>query len=256
MSAGAKVPVLKATGLDQAFFQRIGGTQVQTEAAKFVIPVGNLANPEPLVVPQGAANAGDPILDWEGNPIGKEGVVFYNGGDNSWVGAPNGTGIIISNEVSEAQAQHMLTAYHQYIGPNNTSLERLKTYLMGPHKVGGVDTYNSTLGFAKKNFSPVGDGTLALRALEQDFGWMHRERNPIPAVFISDGFVLKRPGAEETISYEAGALLLAQPGEDFSSAIQPDIAARTYNVAATGLSVSTENVMVMSAATLMAKIDG
>lgn len=75
-------------------------TAIISSAQKFIIPVPVLgASGEPLIYPEGAEKAGEPILDYESNPIGDRGIVFFNGKDQSWQAAKgDGEAVIISTK--------------------------------------------------------------------------------------------------------------------------------------------------------------
>ena len=108
-----------------------------SNAQKFILPIPSTAG-EPLVYPQGAKTKGatgelesingQPILDWQGKPIGKEGIVFFNAKDQSWQAVvSDGQGVVIMNQVTEEQSQK-LTAKIQELAnsPQELKLKQIK----------------------------------------------------------------------------------------------------------------------------------
>ena len=78
---------------------------VVSAAQKFVIPVAAFDDADPLVYPGGTEKAGQPITDWQGNPVGAKGLVFFNQTDQCYQAAPSdGRSVIIINEVTAEQA--------------------------------------------------------------------------------------------------------------------------------------------------------
>jgi hypothetical protein len=83
-----------------------GSTEVISSAQKFIVPVPAWGRAgEPLVYPKGHEREGQPVLDFQGKPVGARGLVFFNGKDKSWQAvAGDGQGVIIINEVTPDQA--------------------------------------------------------------------------------------------------------------------------------------------------------
>ncbi|MEO1446404.1 MAG: hypothetical protein AAFV46_09235, partial [Cyanobacteria bacterium J06635_11] len=60
-------------------------TAVMSDAYKFIIPVpAQQEGAEPLVYPEGHAQAGQPIVDYKNRPIGDWGLVFFNAKDQAY----------------------------------------------------------------------------------------------------------------------------------------------------------------------------
>ena len=66
-------------------------TPVISQAQKFILPVPAFDNGgEEPDYPINHELAGEPITDWQGNPVGETGVVFFNAKDQAWQAARRG----------------------------------------------------------------------------------------------------------------------------------------------------------------------
>lgn len=199
-------------------------TPVISNAQKFILPVPAFADGgEPLVHPNGQKQ-GQPITDWQGNPIGDRGVVFHNPKDSSTQGVQgDGTGVIIMNEVTAAQAEKLKGKVNQMGGnPNDFNVDQVKELLdYAKNDLGIKDMYNSDKGFVGSKMNQIESHSSGIEA----YG-LHRrdDRDVCQAVFVSE--VGRFTGNETTHSYSNGAVILQQ-GDDHRL-IQPAEFERTY----------------------------
>jgi hypothetical protein len=204
------------------------GASVISSAQKFILPIPNLhGNGEPLVYPDGD-DAGKQIADWEGNPIGDEGVVFFNAKDQAWQAVPaDGTGVVIMNQATEEQAADL----HQKIdtvlqGTGRTisqlTLEETKEIITyAAQDLALDDMYNSDTGFIESKMTPVGPPSKA-----EAFGVYKRDdRDICQAIYISGQGEFQGPAATPQ-KFEDGAVILQQG--DSVRLIQPDAFEETY----------------------------
>lgn len=199
------------------------GAEVVSNAQKFVIPVPTFEG-EALIYPEGAKDkdgksiAGNPIVDWQGQPIGEKGVVFFNPKDQAWQAVKSdGQGVVILNQVTEPQGQKLIAKIKDLTGgdPSLLSLDQFKDVLsFATSEVGWEkpDMYNSDRDFIKKKMN-------ALEATDTgiaQFGLFRRDDRDVckallaegPAEFqapTSGGVLVKQPIGEE------GGVLLRQP---------------------------------------------
>ena len=199
------------------------GAEVVSNAQKFVIPVPQFEG-EALIYPEGAKDkdgksiAGNPIVDWQGQPIGEKGVVFFNPKDQAWQAVKSdGQGVVILNQVTEPQGQKLIAKIKDLTGgdPSLLSLSQFKDILsFASSEVGWEkpDMYNSDRDFIKKKMN-------ALEATDTgiaQFGLFRRDDRDVckallaegPAEFqapTSGGVMVKQPIGEE------GGVLLRQP---------------------------------------------
>lgn len=204
-------------------------TSVISNAQKFIIPIPVLEDGEPLVYPKGQAKAGEPILDYEGKPIGESGIVFFNYEDKTVQAAPgDGRGVVIINEVTEEQAN----ALYEEIGkfgkePANWNLQILKSVIAFAHnQLGLLDMYNSTQDFIKENMTDVGKKDKYTTNI---FGFKKRDdRDVLQAIYIPGSFIFEGPAATPQ-QFENGGVIVEQGGK--MRGIQPEIFLRTYRFA-------------------------
>jgi hypothetical protein len=205
-------------------FSPENSTAVISNAQKFILPVPAFADGgEPLVHPRGDKQ-GQPITDWEGKPIGERGVVFSNPKDMSTQGVQgDGSGVIIMNEVTAAQAEKLKGKVNQMGGdPNAFSVDQVKDLLSyAKNDLGIKDMYNSDKGFVGSKMNQIESHSSGIEA----YG-LHRrdDRDVCQAVFVSE--VGRFTGNETTHSYSNGAVILKQ-GDDHRL-IQPAEFERTY----------------------------
>ena len=138
-----------------------------SNAQKFILPIPAAVG-EPLVYPAGATQendagevvsiAGQPILDWEGNAIGEQGVVFFNAKDRSWQAVGNdGQGVIIMNQVTEDQSKRLIEKIRSHAdSPMELILEQIKAVLrFAQEDLKITDMYNSGRDFIKQKMNPI-----------------------------------------------------------------------------------------------------
>ena len=198
------------------------GADVVSNAQKFVIPVPSFEG-EPLVYPAGAKDkngneiGGNPIADWQGQPIGDKGVVFFNQKDQAWQAVKSdGQGVVIMNQMTEAQADLMMSK----IGgdPNKMNLEQFKAVLTyaNSDEVGCKDMYNSDRDFISKKMNAMETSTTGI----PQFGLFRRDDRDVckalvaegPAEFeapTTGGITVKQPIPKE------GGMLVRQPDGKF-----------------------------------------
>jgi hypothetical protein len=188
-----------------------GAKPVISAAQKFVIPVAAFADADPLVDPRGTEKAGRPITDWQGNPIGEKGIVFYNQIGRCWQAAPSdGCSVIIINEVTAEQAV-ALEKFARDLGESisalsKSSLELLLAYARSA--LGLVDMYNSNDEFVRSKMTPVrGGGDRAVRPS----GLMKRDdRDICQAVFVTGPAHFQGPAVTAQQIPADGAFIVRQ----------------------------------------------
>jgi len=207
-------------------------TAVISSAQKFIVPVPAFGG-EPLVYPAGHEKSGQPIVDFEGRPIGANGLIFFNDKDQSVQAvAGDGQGVIIINEVTADQAARL----HQKVGgftpdPNALTLNQLKQvleYARSDLKLG--DMYNSTRAFVREKMTPAADGQVAAGngKVSDDYGFKKRDdRDICRAVYVSGPFVLEGPAATPQVFEDGGVIV--RHGDDYRG-VQPDVFVRTYRL--------------------------
>lgn len=209
-------------------------TPVISNAQKFIIPVPAFKdNGEPLVYPKNHEKPGQPILDYEGKPIGSRGIVFFNFKDHSLQAAPgNGKAVIIVNEVTREQALKLEQEIEKIKSePESLSLTELKQIIGYAHdQLNLTDMYNSTHSFVKKNMtSVVSDETSKKRKVNAVYGFKKRDNRDInQAIYIPGEFVFEGPAATPQ-KFKDGGVIIEHRGE--MRGIQPDIFMRTYQLA-------------------------
>lgn len=204
-------------------------TAVISNAQKFIIPIPVLEDGEPLVYPKDQTKAGEPILDYEGKPIGKSGIVFFNYEDKTVQAAPgDGRGVVIINEVTEEQANALYAEIGKFgKEPANWNLRILKSVIAFAHnQLGLSDMYNSTQDFIKENMTDVSKKDKHATSV---FGFKKRDdRDVLQAIYIPGAFIFEGPAATPQ-QFENGGVIVEQGGK--MRGIQPDIFLRTYRFA-------------------------
>ncbi len=117
---------------------------------KFIIPVPRFMDGgEPLVYPIGHEKSGSPIVDWKGDPIGQEGIVFMNGVDSSVQAAPSdGRSVIIVNNVTEEFLTIFSDIFSRYgTSIHNFSFAQFKSLIGEIYTYGAIDMYNSDVDY-------------------------------------------------------------------------------------------------------------
>lgn len=207
-------------------------TAVISSAQKFIIPVPALgAGGEPLIYPEGAEKAGGPILDYEGNPIGDLGIVFFNAKDRAWQAAKgDGEAVIIINEVTAEQADKLYQKVAQFqLDPNDLTLAELKQVIaFAQETLGLVDMYNSSRSFIEAKMTPaIADQVPTANGQPIDaYGFKKRDDRDInQAIYIPGEFVFEGPSASPQ-EFADGGVIVEQGGK--MRGVQPDIFVRTY----------------------------
>jgi hypothetical protein len=188
---------------------------VISTAQKFVIFIPPLeGGGEPLVYPSGHKNAGKPIVDWEGKPIGERGILFFNPTDRSVQAvAGDGTGVVIINQVTADQAAA--------ISGHHGGLKETLAYAW--EAFGLADAYNSDTETVRTTMNPVGhagggsgryarDGKDICRAVRLTGSGEFLGPAASPQKF-SDGAVIVQQGS---------AVRLVQPGVFRNTYTHPD----------------------------------
>jgi hypothetical protein len=232
-SSQSQVEVRKIRPADLQF-DPATSTLVISSAQKFIIPVPAFGGSgEPLVHPKGDEKAGKPILDYEGKPIGKRGLVFFNTKDRSRQAvAGDGQGVIIINEVTKEQADQLYQKIQSFQqDPNNLTLSQLKQVLeFANEELGLGDMYNSTRSFVKTQMTPAVTGEvpqLGGKEIEA-YGLKKRDdRDLCRAVYIPGKFVFEGLAASPQV-FEDGGVIVKQ-GDEFRG-VQPEIFLRTYRL--------------------------
>lgn len=209
-------------------------TAVISNAQKFILPVPAFgARGEPLVYPPSYEKAGQPILDYQGNPVGDRGLVFFNGKDQSWQAVKgDGEGVVIINEVTQDQAQKLYEKVLEFQpDPNHLTLDELKQVLaFAQEQLGLVDMYNSSRTFIRENMTPViATAVPRLDGKEiEAYGFKKRDARDInQAIYIPGNFVFAGPAASPQ-EFENGGVIVEQGGK--MRGVQPDIFVRTYQL--------------------------
>ena len=204
-------------------------TPVVSGAQKFVLPIPKLKDGEPLIHSEGA-QAGQPITDWQGNPIGDKGVVFVNDKDGATQAVKgDGNGVVIINLVTEEQAAKLTAKINEFNSdPTQLSLDEIKKVLQYARETCGLtDMYNSDKDFISSKMSAVGAGTgVGVPA----YGLYKRDDHDIcHAVFVPGSGEFQGPAATSQ-KFSNGVVILQQQGQDGISvrAIQPDAFEASY----------------------------
>ncbi len=207
-----------------------------SNAQKFILPIPATTG-EPLVYPKGATKAvketgkseiisGQPILDWQGKPIGKEGIVFFNAKDKSWQAvASDGQGVVIMNQVTEEQGKKLTAKVQQFSkDPQELELKQIKDLLKyAQDELGIKDMYNSDREFINSKMNPLESLNSGIEA----FG-LHRrdDRDICQAIFVEGKGEFQGPAATAQ-KFENGAVVIKQ-GKS-TRLIQPEIFKKTYS---------------------------
>ncbi|MBN9304825.1 MULTISPECIES: hypothetical protein [unclassified Devosia] len=217
---------MKTITIEELYFA--DAVKVISSAQKYIIPIPELSDGEPLIYPGGSRGKdgslveGMPIVDWQGNAIGQSGVVFYNGKDRAVQAARgDGSGVIIMNEVNDQQAKKLTSFIEQLAGtPEALSLAQIKAVLEMARGLGLEDTYNSDRGFVQSKMSPVGD-------LGADGFGLHKrdDRDICPAIRLTGEGTFAGPAATPQ-QFRDGAVIVRQ-GDNYRL-IQSDVFERTY----------------------------
>lgn len=206
-------------------------TPVISKAQKFSIPVPAFGSTgELLIYPKEHSKAGQPILDYKGNPIGERGIVFFNEKDQSWQAAPgDGESVIIINEVTQQQAEKLHRRIHDIQpSPDKLSVTQLKQVLdYAKQELGLNDMYNSTRAFIREEMTPI--NSEASEGADDVYGLKKRDdRDVNQAIYIPGEFLFEGPTASPQ-QFTNGGIIIEQGGK--MRGIQPEIFSRTYTLA-------------------------
>ncbi|WP_221392440.1 hypothetical protein [Dyadobacter sp. NIV53] len=208
-------------------------TPVISNAQKFILPVPAFKQGgEPLVYPKEDPKAGQQIVDYEGKPIGKSGIVFFNYKDKSWqAAAGDGKGVIIINEVTQEQAEKLdaeISKLHS--NPADLTLNELKDVIsFAKDKLKLDDMYNSTRTFIKEKMTPVLTEKDSKKNKDEAYGFKKRDDRDInQAIYVPGEFVFEGPAASPQ-KFKNGGVIVEQGGK--MRGVQPDIFIRTYKLA-------------------------
>ena len=185
---------------------------VISAAQKFILPVAEFDDADPLIYPGGTDKAGQPITDWQGTPIGEKGIIFFNKIDRCYQAAPsNGRSVIIINEVTAEQAfgiDAFIRSLDEKIDNlSKSSLELVLAY--AERELGLVDIYNSNDDFIRAKMSPIDDATGNFSG--RPWGWMKRnDRDICHAVFVKGPARFAGPAATPQEIPVLGAFILRQ----------------------------------------------
>ncbi|MBO0932541.1 hypothetical protein [Fibrella aquatilis] len=208
-------------------------TPVISKAQKFIIPVPAFgAKGELLIYPEEQPKAGQPILDYKGNPIGERGIVFFNEKDQSWQAAPgDGQSVIIINEVTQKQAEKLYhRIYDLQLSLDELSITQLKQVLdYAKQELELKDMYNSTRSFIQEKMTPVSSGKRTPAGEDDVYGFKKRDdRDVNQAIYIPGAFLFEGPAASPQ-QFTRGGVIIEQNGT--TRGIQPGIFMRTYTLA-------------------------
>jgi len=195
--------------------------KVISSAQKYIIPVPALpGGGEPLVYPEGHEKAGQQIADWQGNPIGDRGIVFFNGKDKSVQAVPgDGNGVIIINQVDEKQAAKL--GLKMKLCGEPVTADKLKSLLgFARENMGLGDMYNSDRGFVAAKMTSAGPaGPNGAGLFKRD------DRDICLAVRLEGKGEFQGPAATPQV-FDDGAVIVKQ-GNDVRL-VQPQIFLETY----------------------------
>lgn len=237
--AAANPPVLNAVAFDFS-----NATPVISAAQKFVIPVPRFSDGgEPLVIPAHPPEAGQRIVDWQGNPVGDYGVVFWNPTDKSWQAAPgDGSAVVIMNQVTGSEVGPLHERYASYGDPECMSLASLKAFLgYAVSEIGVKDLYHSNRLFIAEHMTPVARGSCTFESNGGTFGFLKRDARDIgAAVFVDEPFCFDMSGDGPLQRMEQGGVVVSIPNQSNGAsihAVQPDVFVRSYRLAAGGKAI-------------------
>lgn len=209
-------------------------TPVISNAQKFIIPVPSFKDGgEPLIYPKDQPRAGEPILDYQGKPIGKKGIVFFNFKDQTvQAAAGDGKSVIIINEVTKEQAEKLYKEIAKlHADPNDLTLIELKQIItFANKKLDLSDMYNSTRSFIKEKMTPVdAEDRSKDKNTDEAYGLKKRDDRDInQAIYIPGAFIFEGPAASPQ-KFKDGGVIVEQNGK--MRGVQPDIFFRTYQLA-------------------------
>ena len=209
-------------------------TAVVSNAQKFIIPVPAFEQDgEALIYPKKHPKAGQPILDYEGEPIGQRGVIFFNVKDQCWqAAAGDGQHVIILNEVTQEQAEKLYQEIEKFrSSPDKLTLAELKQVLaFAQQELNLDDIYNSTRSFITEMMTPVLSAETSRNGKNADdvYGLKRRDDRDInQAIYIPGAFTFEGPAVSPQ-QFENGGIIVEQDGK--MRGVQPEIFRRTYKL--------------------------
>ena len=168
---------------------------VVNRTRRFVVFIPQLLHGgEALVYPRNTRRAGQAIKQGRG-------IVFFNGVDRAWQAAQgNGEDCIIINDVTQSQADALLTKYHALRGQNAAlnldSIKRLLAY--AKDELGIIDFYNKSAHSVQRDTQVI-DATNPF-FMEVSKPDLHH------ALYVPDAFVFDGPVQQV---YPHGAVMVS-----------------------------------------------
>ncbi|MBI4365281.1 MAG: hypothetical protein HY543_00515 [Deltaproteobacteria bacterium] len=222
--------------LTRASINWVKSTQVISAAQKLVVPVPKFADGgAPLVYPAGHEKVGQPMVDWEGKPIGERGIVFWNAKDRSWGAAKgDGTAVVIMNGATGEQAASLLADFRMLGAVDAITLIEFSGFLEWARDRGLTDMYPSDTGFIASKMTLVTPGSNVLLHAGGTYGHMKRDdRDIAQAARVDEPFEFR--SGEETGGAEQrflnGGVIISIQGGKYVYGIQPDVFLKTYRLA-------------------------
>jgi hypothetical protein len=203
-------------------------TAVVSGTLRFIIPVPAFKDGgEPLVYPDGE-KAGQPVTDWQGQPLAGRGLVFFNADDRSYqVVRGDGNDVIIIGSVNRQLAEKLVAKVFEFASdPNALTLDQLKEVLRYAREgLGILAIYNSSKAFIAAKMSKVAPDT-GITA----FGLHKRdERDICRAVYVPGSGEFRGPAASPqkfadgaVIVQQGSSVRLIQPGSFEATYTHPD----------------------------------
>lgn len=201
--------------------------QVISSSQKFIIPIPqSIENPEKLIYPLGTKDKNGnlienmPILDWQGNPIGNFGILFFNGTDNSWQAAlDDGNSVIIINQITMEQANiisdFILNLQNKKI--NTQDIHLILDFIKNKFNI--VDMYNSTIDFVKKKMIKIDNQPY-------EFGLFRRyDTEPCLAIMVHGNGQFSGPAATPQV-FKNNAIIVKDKTD--IALVQTEIFLQTY----------------------------
>lgn len=193
---------------------------VEAAAPKFVIKVpADLPGAEPLVYPEGHERAGKTIMKRNrvsgvDEPIGKSGIVLWNGKDEIVQAvADDGNGVIIINNPTQGQAQKIAEEVAKNPNPTRGDIVGVLTFCQ--QDLGIVDIYPSNTGYVGKELEP-----------QTGIDGLYYKTAPVMAFFVRGQGTIAG-SAEEPTQFHNGIVVVVKDNQEIR-AIQPDAFLATH----------------------------
>jgi hypothetical protein len=228
---------------DQIDFGSGASTAVVSGTQRFILPVPAFKDGgEPLVFPDGE-RAGQPVMDWQGKPVGGSGLVFLNAVDRTYQAVRgDGQGVVIIGFVSRHEAERIVAKVLEFVShPDELTLDQFKEVLRHAREdLGLCDMYDSNREFVATKMSKVAPDTGV-----SAFGLHKRdERDVCRAVYVPGNGEFRGPAATPQ-KFAQGAIILKQGSN--VRLIQPSAFEASYTYA-DGRPLSISEVAVQSPA--------